>query len=223
MNENEQVIYSLALSVMSVATGMEDSSLFEPRCAEMYDYFWSHLDDINREDGVCFHVGSAFYFYARSLKNQDSKKYRFSTLVSFLNLSQALAAQNMQSSIAAHRLYLLISSDDSFFDVTLMSMMFNIRELLDEDPNDIFENIQKLKSYINYFLFQYTIGTGAVSFLTKKKKKEIKGYSEIATNEIQRCSADTFRENVIKGNKVMTALRFAFNNKIGIIRFLGEI
>ncbi len=97
MEGKKDRIYSLAISVISTATGLEDSSLFAPRCVELYDYFWNNPDDIIRDDGVSFHVGTAFYFYARSINNQDTEKYRFAALVSFLNLYRTLMVQNMQS------------------------------------------------------------------------------------------------------------------------------
>lgn len=223
MDEKKERIYSLAISVMSTATGLEDSSLFAPCCAELYDYFWNNTDEIIRDDGVSFHVGTAFYFYARSINIQDTEKYRFAALVSFLNLYQALMAQNMQSCIAAHRLQLLISSDTQFFPVSLMGIMYKVRHLLDENSDNVFDRIETLKSFINYFLSQFIIGTGAVGLLTQDEQKAFKTYFDTIAIEINKCTPDTKRQIIIKGNKVMNALCEDFQEKINIIRFMGAI
>lgn len=223
MDEKKDRIYSLAISVMSSATGLEDPSLFAPRCAELYDYFWNNPDDIIRDDGVNFHVGSAFYFYVRSINNQDTEKYRFAALVSFLNLYQALMAQNMQSCMAAHRLQLLISSDTQFFPASLMGTMYKVRQLLDENSDNVFDKIETLKSFINYFLSQFIIGTGAVGLLTQDEQKAFKIYFDTIAIEIKKCSPDARRKNIIKGNQVMNALCEDFQEKINIVRFLGAI
>ena len=223
MEGKKDRIYSLAISVISTATGLEDSSLFAPRCAELYDYFWNNPDDIIRDDGVSFHVGTAFYFYARSINNQETEKYRFAALVSFLNLYRTLMAQNMQSCIAAHRLQLLITSDTQFFPVSLMETMYKVRQLLDENSDNVFDKIETLKSFINFFLSQFIIGAGAVELLTQDEQKAFKVYFDTIAVEIKKCSPDIKRQNIIKGNKVMNALCEDFQEKIDMIRFLGAI
>ena len=59
--------------------------------------------------------------------------------------------------------------------------------------------------------------------ITQDEQKAFKVYFDTIAIEIKKCSPDTKRQNIIKGNKVMNALCEDFQEKIDMIRFLGAI
>ena len=101
--------------------------------------------------------------------------------------------------------------------------MYKVRQLLDGNSDNVFDKIETLKSFINFFLSQFIIGAGAVELLTQDEQKAFKVYFDTIAIEIKKCSPDTKRQNIIKGNKVMNALCEDFQEKIDMIRFLGAI
>lgn len=224
----EKDIWSLSVGVIGAAMGHTDGKFFPDKCNELYDYFYNNLDKIVRKDKLGYHVGSAFYFMGTSMKDKESDRYKFSMLVSFINLYRALPDGDMQACIAAHRLFLLLALDGrmrlSFFDLRIMSQSCDLDEMLNPCPENHFEKLTKFKNLAYNFLAQYLVGEGAVALqLLNAKEQELfkrefeKIYGVMEQDSHKRLDA------IRKGEMVLNLIHDELIDEIDCLRSLGVI
>ena len=217
---DNSIIWSLSVAVTSSAMGHTDGSQFPAHCNALYDYFNENLDEIIRDDKLGFHVGSAFYFMGMCLKDSESEKYKFSMLSSFLNLYSALPDGDMQACIAAHRLFILLAKDKSFFDWRILAQSYKLDQLLSHPTDDMTIKLSEFKMLAYDFLSQFVVGNGSValSLLNVKEQSMFKEEFARVSGKIK-----TDPVSVRNGNVVFNALRDELISAIDGIRFMGVI
>ena len=123
---------------------------------EFYEYLNDNVKEIKNNGRHSFHIGSAFYFYRTVQKNKEDFEHRFSNLVAYINLYEALAFGDMQSITAAYRLHILLIEEKNFFEAKLLKFTGkSVGEILDTDPNEIEKLLKKFLFTLQYYLFRY--------------------------------------------------------------------
>lgn len=197
-------------------------------CKELYEYFRKNLDKIVHNDELSYKIGSAFYFMGAIINDKQSQEYKFAMLASFINLYKALSSKDIQASIAAHRLFLLITMDGKsekpFFDLRLVAQLYHLEELLVPYPENHSKRISMLKIFVYNYLSQFINGydSATLSLLSSEEqglfKKE---YGNIQNRLEQNQQSRTVI--IQKGSKVLSAISNELQEEIGGIKYLGII
>lgn len=123
---------------------------------ELCAYLIENTHEIKGNGRHSYHIGTAMYIYLDYIKDTNSLEYKFTRLISYVNLFEGLAYQDSQSVIGAYRLHILLDKERDFFCKRLMGFLGkSVGEILDTEPDEIKENINKLFYLIQYTLFMY--------------------------------------------------------------------
>lgn len=172
--------------------------------------FKDNPEDITNNERTSFHIGSAMYFYLKTIFNEkESQEYKFALLVASINLYEALKFGDVQSVISAYRLHLMLVHNPGFFEPIIMGLTNDsIGSMLSRDSEEIMKDVRKFMSHIEYNLFMYCLQDGVQMAWLVLHKEERAEFQKLYAEFTKRYKIDNFNNNTLfdRGNKWLNAL-----------------
>ena len=191
-------------------------------------YFKDNAEDITNNERASFHIGSAMYFYLKTISNEkESQEYKFALLVASINLYEAFKFGDIQSVVSAYRLHLILVHNPEFFNTVILSLINDsAASLLSKDSEENTKGIRKFMSYIEYCLFMYCQQDGAqIGWLALHDEEKIE-FQNMYAEFMKRYKVENFDNITLfdRGNKWLNALiNTLINNNLESYKFLGVI
>lgn len=191
-------------------------------------HFKDNPEDITNNGRTSFHIGSAMYFYLKTISSEkESQEYKFALLVASINLYEALKFGDCQSVVSAYRLHLILVHNPEFFKPIILGLINDsFASMLSKDPEENKKDIRKFMSHIEYSLFMYCQQDGAQMGWLVLHKEEKTEFQNIYVKFTKRYKIENFNNNTLfdRGNKWLNALiSDLIKNKLESYKFLGVI
>lgn len=191
---------------------------------EFYEYLNNNVQEIKNNGKHSFHIGSAFYFYRTTQENKNDFEYKFSILVAYINLYDALTFGDIQSIVAAYRLHILLIEEKNFFEPRLLKFTGkSVGEILDDDSNEVKNILNKFLFTQQYYLFKYCQSTSPIAWQSLLEF-ERKSFERIYKQFQQRYKISDFTNDTYSnlGKKVSDSLyKELSENALSTIELLG--
>lgn len=149
--------FQIAQSIHLAVSQADGENIICSKGHELCSYFQNNTNEVKGNGRNSYHIGTAMFFYKDYInQNTDSIEYKFTRLVAYVNLYEALSFQDTQSVIGAYRLHILLDKERDFFRTQLMMFLgLSLDKILNADSDEITKKINKLFYSIQYSLFMY--------------------------------------------------------------------
>lgn len=225
-------IFSLAQEINILANpvlnGEKDVTNIKKKGSTLCQYFKDHPEDIASNERTSYHIGSAMYFYSKTISNEsESQEFKFALLVASIKLYGALKYGDVQSIISAYRLHLALINNPDFFEPIILELTNDsLASMLNKNHEESKKDIRKFMSYVEYCLFMFCQQDGAKIGWSSLLKEEKEEFQNIYTKYMQKYKIDDFNNQTFfnRGNKMLNALvNVLIEEKLQSYMFLGAI
>lgn len=148
--------FEISQSIHLALLQSDGENIIRSKGHELYSYLEENTHEIKGNGRHSYHIGTAMYIYQDYIQDTDSIEYKLTRLIAYVNLFEGLSYQDSQSVIGAYRLHILLDKERDFFYKRLMGFLGkSVGEILDTEPDEIREKLDKLFYSIQYTLFMY--------------------------------------------------------------------
>lgn len=226
--DNFNLVQEINILANPSLNGEVDVTNVKKKGNSLCQHFKDNPEDITNNGRTSFHIGSAMYFYLKTISNEkESQEYKFALLVASINLYEALKFGDIQSVVSAYRLHLVLVHNPEFFEPIILRLTNDsLASMLSKAPEESKKDIRKFMSHIEYCLFMYCQQDGAQMGWQTLHKKEKVEFQNVYAEYTKRYKIDEFNNNTLfdRGNKWLNALiSVLIKDKLQSYNFLGVI
>ena len=101
--DNFNLVQEINILANPSLNGEVDVTNVKKKGNSLCQHFKDNPEDITNNGRTSFHIGSAMYFYLKTISNEkESQEYKFALLVASINLHEALKFGDIQSVVSAY-------------------------------------------------------------------------------------------------------------------------